>query len=123
MARRDSETRLMADEIDSMQFLEEVSTSHSDIVRELRENLLPEATEDDSDDETEDILPDILTPPTTCALCNEELQTNWGFLHHGTDTGYQSHAGYCPQCAELHRPGQPCPTCEKTILAAMPISI
>ena len=130
-ARRDSENRLLAGqnrEMDRMQFLEEVSTSHSDIVRNLRTRVwvLPKGvSEDKSDDEdAEEFAPDPLRVEpavATCPLCDNELDVVWGFLHHGPT--FQMHAGYCGVCANsgTYAPGRPCPTCQQTITAAMSI--
>ena len=133
-ARRTSEDKLLNEDLDfnRMDFLEEVSTSHAEIVRGLRASVLPEVEEENSEDEevpetqTQDPLDVNQNARPLCPLCQNEPETMWGFLHHGP-TGYQNHAGYCQVCANLddYRPGQPCPRpgCQVTILAAMPCAI
>ena len=60
----------------------------------------------------------------TCAVCKNEIEVNWGFLHKHPETGFNTHAGFCEGCSSLpeYRVGQQCPTCDLIVLAVMPIT-
>ena len=137
-ARRASEEKLLefkadpAVGISPMEFLHEVSTSHSDIIRGIREKIVPEVKDDNSEEDSEEEEGEEASSESsqqssqsqTCAVCKNDLEVNWGFLHKHPETGYKTHAGFCEGCSNLpeYKVGQPCATCDFIVLAVMPIT-